>query len=123
MTGMTALDPDLFASCGSVRPPVQVGGKWDTQIIICLLDGERRFSELQVPLRHISPKVLTESLRGLERNGFVVRTVHSHVPRHVTYALTPLGRSLTGPMEAACAWSRRHLADMVQARDQYDATA
>lgn len=118
---MTAtLDPDLFSMCGTVRPPVQIGGKWDAQIIVCLLDGPRRFSEMQVPMRHVSPKVLTESLRALERDGFVARTVHSEVPRHVSYALTPLGHTLAEPLQAACEWTQQHLGDMIDARRRYE---
>lgn len=117
----TMLDPDMFVSCGTVRPPVQVGGKWDAQIIFCLLDGSRRFSEIAVPMRHVSPKVLTESLRALERDGFVTRTVHSEVPRHVTYALTALGGSLAAPLRAACEWSQKHLGEMIEARRRNEA--
>ncbi len=119
MTG--PLDSELFASCGTVRPPVQVGGKWDAQIIFCLLGGARRFSEIQVPMRHVAPKVLTESLRTMERDGFVSRTVHSESPRHVTYALTTLGYTLTQPLQAACEWSQKHLPEVIEARRQHEA--
>lgn len=120
-SGVSApLDPDLFASCGSIRPPVQIGNKWDAQIIYCLLDGPRRFGEMAVPMKHVSPKVLTESLRALERDGFIVRTVHSEVPRHVSYELTPLGRSLIGPLQLVCDWSEQHLPEMVEARRRHE---
>lgn len=112
-----ALDPDLFADCGSDRLPVQVGDKWTAKILICLEHGPRRFSELQVPLRAVTPKVLTESLRAMERDGLLTRTAHEdEMPRRVVYELTPLGRSLFEPLAAQCAWTRAHLAELQLAR-------
>jgi DNA-binding HxlR family transcriptional regulator len=110
------LDPDLFVSCSSVRPPLQVGGKWYAQIYFCLKDGPRRFSEIQVPMRHVSAKVLTESLRSMERDGFLSRLVRSTVPRHVDYELTELGHSLAALVKASREWQERYLVEMIAAR-------
>jgi DNA-binding HxlR family transcriptional regulator len=111
------LDPDLFAECSTERLPLQVGDKWTSKILICLEDGPRRFSELQAPLRQVTPKVLTESLRGLERDGMINRTAYeTEVPRRVVYELTPLGRSLFAPLAAQCAWTRAHLSELREAR-------
>jgi DNA-binding HxlR family transcriptional regulator len=110
------LDPDLFADCSAEAAPMRVGAKWTAKIITCLRDGPRRFSELQVPLRGITPKVLTESLRALERDGMLTRTERPGIPAHVEYELTALGRSLFEPLAAQCAWTRRHLAEVVAAR-------
>jgi DNA-binding HxlR family transcriptional regulator len=111
------LDPDLFADCSTERLPLQVGDKWTSKILVCLEDGPRRFSELQVPLRQVTPKVLTESLRGLERDGMISRTAYEdEVPRRVVYELTPLGRSLFEPLAAQCAWTRAHLTELREAR-------
>jgi DNA-binding HxlR family transcriptional regulator len=111
------LDPDLFAECSTERLPLQVGDKWTSKILICLEDGPRRFSELQAPLRQVTPKVLTESLRGLERDGMISRTVYEEeVPRRVVYELTPLGRSLFEPLAAQCEWTRAHLSELREAR-------
>jgi DNA-binding HxlR family transcriptional regulator len=115
------LDPDLFTNCLTEPLPMRVGDKWTAKIITCLRDGPRRFSELAVPLRGITPKVLTESLRGLERDGMLTRTVHDELPPRVTYELTPLGHTLFEPMAAQCAWTRAHLAELRRAREDYAA--
>ncbi|GFJ95919.1 hypothetical protein Prum_095610 [Phytohabitans rumicis] len=82
-----------------------------------LLAGRpRRFSELQVPLGSVTPKVLTESLRAMCRDGLVTRTAYDEIPPRVEYELTPLGRSLLEPMAAGCAWNREHLAELLAAR-------
>jgi DNA-binding HxlR family transcriptional regulator len=117
------LDPDLFAVCLTEPLPMRVGDKWTTKILICLESGPRRFSEFLVPLRGITPKVLTESLRALERDGMLIRTVHDEIPPRVTYTLTPLGRSLFEPMAAQCAWTRAHLDELRSAREAYAARA
>ncbi|MEU6427760.1 helix-turn-helix domain-containing protein [Microbispora sp. NPDC046973] len=69
------LDPDMFAHChASESPLIRIGDKWTGRIIRCLESRPRRFSELQIPLRGITPKVLTETLRAMERDGLVERT-------------------------------------------------
>ncbi|MDX6229542.1 MAG: hypothetical protein QOI76_2932 [Frankiales bacterium] len=111
------LDPELFSSCADDRLPLQVGDKWTSKILICLEDGPRRFSELQVPLRQVTPKVLTESLRAMQRDGMISRTSYEdEVPRRVVYELTPLGRSLFEPLAAQCAWTRQHMSELREAR-------
>ncbi|SDL00352.1 DNA-binding transcriptional regulator, HxlR family [Nonomuraea jiangxiensis] len=124
MAGMPEpLDPDMFAGCPPVAAPVRIGDKWTAKIIRCLEPGPRRFTELQVPLRGITPKVLTESLRAMERDGLLTRTAYEEIPPRVEYALTDLGRSLLAPMNAGCEWSRRHLAELIRARETWHATA
>ena len=77
-----------------------------------LSGGPRRFSELRIPLRTVTAKALTKSLRTLERDGLVVRA-----GQPVRYSLTPLGRSLLEPMDAACAWAREHWEELLDARE------
>lgn len=109
------LRADMFDElCPSSLSPIRFGDKWAGMIIRCLEDGPRRFSELAVPLRRVTPKMLTQSLRGLERDGLVERTVRAP---HVEYALTPLGRSLLEPMAAACAWAEEHWEELLDARE------
>ncbi|TDD45686.1 transcriptional regulator [Nonomuraea terrae] len=115
------LDPDMFAGCPPVGGPVRIGDKWTAKIIRCLESGPRRFTELQVPLRGITPKVLTASLRAMERDGLLTRTAYDEIPPRVEYALTDLGRSLIEPMNAGCAWSRAHLAELTRARASWQA--
>ncbi|MFI7107869.1 winged helix-turn-helix transcriptional regulator [Nonomuraea sp. NPDC050227] len=114
------LDPDMFAACVHTAP-VRVGDKWTAKIIRCLEQGPRRFTELQVPLRGITPKVLTESLRAMERDGLLTRTAYAEIPPRVEYELTPLGRSLLAPMAAGCEWSRQHLSELIDARESWHA--
>ncbi|MBG0829430.1 helix-turn-helix transcriptional regulator [Planomonospora sp. ID67723] len=103
--------------CPSGLTPIRVGDKWAGMIIRCLEDGPRRFSELRVPLRGVSAKVLTQSLRSLERDGLVSRTAHADPVQRVEYGLTPLGRSLLGPMDALCAWTEEHWDELLDARE------
>jgi DNA-binding HxlR family transcriptional regulator len=109
----------MFAGCAPVTPPIRIGDKWTGKIIICLQTGPRRFSELQAPLRGITPKVLTESLRAMERDGLISRTAYAEIPPRVEYELTPLGRTLLEPMAACCDWTRKHLRELLDARDTY----
>jgi DNA-binding HxlR family transcriptional regulator len=117
------LDADMFdEACPSSLVPIRFGDKWAALVIRCLESGPRRFSELRVPLRRVTPKVLTGSLRALERDGLVSRTVHPGPMPHVEYELTPLGRSLLEPMEAACRWASEHWEELLDAREAYEGT-
>lgn len=113
----------MFTDCSHAASPLRLGGKWTPKIIRCLEDGPRRFSELEVPLRGITPKVLTETLRAMERDALITRTVHTGTPAPVTYELTPLGRTLLVPMAACCAWAAEHLPTLLDARDAYEGLA
>ena len=114
------LDPELFADCDDHTDlPVRVGDKWTAKILFCLRDGPRRFSELRVPLARVTPKVLTESLRSMERDGLVTRTAYDEVPPRVEYELTVLGHSLFQPLAASCTWNAAHGADLARARAEH----
>jgi len=103
--------------CPSGLSPIRIGDKWSGMIIRCLERGPRRFSELRVPLRGITAKALTKSLRALERDGIVIRVTHPEPVRRVEYELTQLGRSLLEPMDAACAWAQDHWDELLDARE------
>ncbi|MGW3570151.1 winged helix-turn-helix transcriptional regulator [Streptomyces sp. NPDC000941] len=119
MTRRQPLPPDMFDElCPSSLLPFRFGDKWAALVIRCLENGPRRFSELRVPLHRVTPKVLTQSLRGLERNGLVSRTVHADPRLGVEYALTRLGRSMLEPLDAACAWAAEHWDELLDARDR-----
>jgi DNA-binding HxlR family transcriptional regulator len=118
-----SLDPDMFAGCPHGTTPIRIGDKWTGKIVRCLEAGPRRFSELQVPLRGITPKVLTESLRAMQRDGLLTRTAYAEIPPRVEYELTALGRSLLEPMAACCAWSAAHLPELLDAREAYERSA
>ncbi|QMW68284.1 helix-turn-helix transcriptional regulator [Mumia sp. ZJ1417] len=104
-------------ACPSSLSPVRVGDKWGALIVRCLAEGPRRFGELRVPLRGITAKVLTSSLRTLEREGYVLRTEVAGRERRVDYALTDLGRSLLTPLDAVCSWADEHWDEILDAAD------
>ncbi len=107
--------------CLAVREVLnRVGDKWSVQIIHLLGDGPRRFSELRRTIEGISQRMLTLTLRGLERDGLVTRTVLPSIPPRVDYDLTPLGRTLLEPVGALAAWAEQHRLEMQQARASYD---
>ncbi|AEV85460.1 HxlR family transcriptional regulator [Actinoplanes sp. SE50] len=115
---MTAsLSPDMFdPACPTTAMPLQIGDKWTAMVVLCLEHGPRRFTELRVPLRRVTPKVLAETLRAMERDGLLNRTAYDENPPRVEYALTPLGRSLLTLVDAARAWCTDHFDDLLAAR-------
>ena len=89
--------------------------------VAVLLDGPKRYSELAATIGGVSQKMLTQTLRGLERDGLVTRTVHAAVPPRVDYALTDLGRGLLDLVSALETWATTHMGDVLAARSAYDA--
>ncbi|GGL08214.1 putative transcriptional regulator [Sphaerisporangium melleum] len=115
------LDPEMFDPvCPSSAMPIQIGDKWTAMVVLCLAGGPRRFTEIRVPLRGVTPKVLTQTLRAMERDGLVTRTAYAENPPRVEYELTPLGRSLLDLVAAARAWSREHLPALLAARAAHE---
>ncbi|WP_033346378.1 winged helix-turn-helix transcriptional regulator [Catenuloplanes japonicus] len=100
-----------------------IADKWSLPVIGRLADGPRRFTELKRALPGISQRVLTATLRTLERDGFVNRTVYAVMPPNVTYRLTPLGESILGAAAPMRAWKNTHLPEVERARLDYDARA
>ena len=101
----------------------RVGDKWTVLIVALLGDGPKRFNEIKRMVGGISQRMLTLTLRGLERDGLVTRTVFPTVPPRVDYELTPLGRSLWEPVEALGAWARGNMDEIEAARRRFDARA
>ncbi len=98
----------------------RIGDRWSVLVVLVLGDGPKRYSELAAIIDGVSQKMLTQTLRGLERDGLVTRTVHAAVPPRVDYALTDLGRSLIGLVSALEVWATTHMGDVLAARDAYD---
>ncbi|WP_235934601.1 winged helix-turn-helix transcriptional regulator [Paramicrobacterium chengjingii] len=98
----------------------RIGDRWTVLIMGILGHGEARFSELRRQIEGISQKMLTQTLRGLERNGLVRRTVYPEVPVRVEYALTDAGRSLLEPLDALQEWAIEHVHDVSAAQKAYD---
>jgi DNA-binding HxlR family transcriptional regulator len=101
----------------------RVGDKWSVLVVVMLGDGPKRFNELRRSIASISQRMLTLTLRGLERDGLVTRTVFPTIPPRVDYKLTELGRSLLQPVAALGDWARENHARILQARVRFDAGA
>ncbi|GAA2896932.1 helix-turn-helix domain-containing protein [Streptosporangium fragile] len=99
----------------------RVGDKWSLTVIAELGKGVRRFTELKHTIPGVSQRMLTVTLRGLERDGLVSRTVHPVVPPRVDYELTTLGRTLLETVWALLDWALQHVDDIDKARADYDA--
>jgi DNA-binding HxlR family transcriptional regulator len=99
----------------------RIGDKWSLFIIFQLGDGPQRFTTLKRAVDGISQRMLTVTLRGLERDGIVSRTMYPVMPPRVDYALTPLGHTLLDAVGALMAWVDEHLPEVDAARDAYDA--
>lgn len=99
----------------------RVGDKWTVLVVGVLGDGPKRFSEIRRALGSISQRMLTLTLRGLERDGLVTRTVFPAIPPRVDYELTKLGRSLLKPVSGLGLWARQNRAAIQDARKRFDA--
>ncbi|TCM17143.1 HxlR family transcriptional regulator [Novosphingobium sp. PhB165] len=98
----------------------RVGDKWSMLVVMTLLEGNRHFNELKRGIEGISQQMLSRTLRALERDGLVVRTVHASVPVRVEYALSDLGRSLADPVKALGAWAVSNRPSIEASRAFYD---
>ena len=99
-----------------------VGDKWTVMIVMVLVERPRRFNDIKRTIGGISQQMLTRTLKALERDGAVSRTVHPTVPPQVEYALTDLGRSLAEPLRALGSWAGEHLDAIQDNRNRYDAS-
>ncbi|BCH23763.1 HxlR family transcriptional regulator [Mesorhizobium sp. L-8-10] len=113
--------PHRSEDCRAVSEILQrVGDKWTVLVVGKLGDGPMRFNELRQAVGGISQKMLTTTLRGLERDGFVTRTVFPTIPPRVDYELTDLGRELLVPVNALGEWARQNTARVNEARRRFD---
>ena len=110
-----AFDPD----CPTRVVLDRIGDKWTVLVIGALIDGPRRFTALRQHIGGVAPKVLTQTLRAMERDGLLTRTVYAQVPPRVDYALTDLGVSLGGPIAVLTDWAELHVAKILAARDEF----
>jgi DNA-binding HxlR family transcriptional regulator len=117
---MKPIDPDMHHDCRPVSEILnQIGGKWTVLIINLLSNGPLRFSAIKRMIGGISQKVLTATLRDLEMDGFVTRTVTPSIPPRVDYELTELGRDLQKPLEVLGAWAVNNRPKVLEARGRY----
>ena len=115
------LPPDVFSrDCASRVVLDRIGDRWTVLVVAALADGRLRFSELRARIEGITPKVMTQTLRALERDGILTRTVFAEVPPRVEYELTELGRDLLAPIGAIRVWAEQHAARIVENRARHD---
>jgi DNA-binding HxlR family transcriptional regulator len=114
----------LPSDCRAVSDVLaRVGDKWSVLVVTRLGERPLRFNELRRTIGGISQRMLTLTLRGLERDGLVTRTVFPTIPPRVDYALTPLGRDLLQPVSALGAWALRNQTKIARARERFDGNA
>jgi DNA-binding HxlR family transcriptional regulator len=97
----------------------RIGDKWTVMVVGALSQGTQRYTELHRSIDGISQRMLTLTLKGLEEDGLVIRTVHPTIPPRVEYSLTDLGRTLTRPLFALYEWTVEHRPAMLEARKAY----
>ena len=114
----------MLDACAPVRLILsRIGDKWSVLIVMALCPGPRRFNDLKRAITGISQRMLTLTLRSMERDGLITREVFPTTPPRVEYALTELGRSLRGPVEALGQWAIANEARITEAQARFDATA
>jgi DNA-binding HxlR family transcriptional regulator len=101
----------------------RIAEKWTGLVVLALRDETLRFTQLRTRIGGVAPKVLTDTLRSLERDGLVRRRVYAEVPPRVEYSLTRLGRSLTEPLEAVQHWAEQHVGAVMSARERASRSA
>jgi len=114
----------LPADCRAVSDVLaRVGDKWSVLVVTRLGGGPVRFNELRRSIGGISQRMLTLTLRGLERDGLITRTIFPTIPPRVEYALTALGRDLLQPVSGLSEWALRNQGEIARAREQFDNSA
>lgn len=114
--------PDVYSKTCPTRQVLDlIANRWTALVIGRLEDNPKRFSELQREIGGISQKMLAQTVRQLERNGLVTRTVYAEVPPRVEYALTPLGKTLCLPLAAIRDWAEANIDHVAAAQATYDA--
>jgi len=118
---LTLSHPHVTAECRAVSSVLsRIGDKWSVLVVELLAGGPMRFNELRRMIGGISQKMLTTTLRGLERDGLVTRTVFPTIPPRVEYELTELGQELQAPVRALGEWARRNIDRIDAARARFD---
>ncbi|MGN9841156.1 winged helix-turn-helix transcriptional regulator [Nonomuraea sp. H19] len=112
---------DEHEDCGIREVLDRIGDKWSVLVVVELAQGVRRFRQLQRAIPGISQRMLTLTVRRLERDGLVTRTVYPTVPPQVEYELTTIGHSLTHLVKALADWSAQHRDSIARARQEWDA--
>lgn len=113
----SGLPADAYsAKCPTRQVLDHIAGKWTVLVVDALLGGTMRYTDLSRRIEGVSQKMLTQTLRSLENDGFITRTVYPTIPPRVEYDLTELGRSLAEPITALRQWTEVHINEIEQAR-------
>lgn len=121
METIKKMQGEVYSSdCPTRQVLDRIGDKWTTLVIGLLSQKALRFSELRRSIGGISQKMLTQTLRNLERDGLVNREVFAEVPPRVEYSLTPLGKTLCAPLNAIRQWAEENISDVLTAQALYD---
>lgn len=124
LLGNGNLTAEFDTDCGATREILnRVGDKWSVLVVVLLGEGTMRFNEIKRTIDGISQRMLTSTLRGLERDGLVKRTVHPTNPPQVEYALTKLGQTLLEPVRHLAVWAQGHRGEVMKARAAFDHAA
>src|SRR5947207_8815642 len=113
-------EPIMRRNCQARRGLDLIADQWTMLVIGSLREDTKRFSQLHAQIEGISKKMLTQTLRALERNGLVKRVIYPVIPPMVEYSLTPLGRTLSGPISALREWSDQYIEEVERQRTSYD---
>lgn len=114
---MKRTDPSI--KLGAEKALGVISDQWFIVIVHALIKGKLRFSQLQRAIPGISKKVLTQTLRNMERDGFVIRTVYPVVPPHTEYELSDLGKSIVPPLQGLCRWANEHFQLVEEHRQKF----
>jgi DNA-binding HxlR family transcriptional regulator len=118
---MSLKDTKQSSNCAAMSDVLnRIGDKWSVMVVGILARGTLRFNELKREINGVSQRMLTLTLRNLERDGLVTRTIYPEIPPRVEYGLTELGRTLTGPINSLWDWSATNHQAIVAARNAYD---
>lgn len=119
---MSLKDTSELSNCRAMSDVLnRIGDKWSVMVVGMLSRGTLRFNELKRQINGVSQRMLTLTLRNLERDGLVTRTIYPEIPPRVEYGLTDLGRTLTGPIEGLWNWTAANHGTIIEARKKYDA--
>ncbi len=113
-------EPIIRPDCRTRRGLELIADQWTMLVVVALQQGTKRFSQLHAHIEGISKKMLTQTLRALERNGLVKRVIYPVIPPMVEYSLTPLGQTLIEPIWALRDWSEQYIEEVERARAEYD---
>ena len=123
-TTESVVPPNVYLrGCASRTVLEVIANKWTNLVVCALRDGPMRFGQLRRQLEGITQKMLTQTLRALERDGLVTRTLYPTIPPRVDYELTDLGRDAAGLFDSLIVWAEQHVAEITTARHRYDERA